>query len=122
MRKPTTRPPKPTRRPKLIRPTLAEEIEIARGIAADPDARALKRGEIRRMRPFVESVTLDRIAHARRGTTADAFLTGERRMRLYLEAAQAAARALNMPSVVDAARKAIERARARIANHDVRPR
>lgn len=74
------------------------------------------------MRPFAESVTLDRIAHARRGTTADAFLIGEHRMRLYLDAAQAAARTLNMPSVVDAAHKAIERARARIANNNVRPR
>lgn len=93
-----------------------------RGIAADPDARELSRKEMRKMRPFVESVTLDRIAHARRGITADAFLIGEHRMNLYREAAKAAARALHMPSVVDAANKAIERARARIATNGMRPR
>ncbi|WP_168662244.1 hypothetical protein [Paraburkholderia sp. SG-MS1] len=53
MRKPVTRPQKPPRR-KLVRNTLAEEIAIARGIAADPDARELTRRDIRAMRPFRE--------------------------------------------------------------------
>lgn len=64
MRKPVTRPSKPPQRgPKLIRPMLAEKIAILRGIAADPDARELKRGELRRMRPFSElKVALERKA------------------------------------------------------------
>lgn len=43
---------RPAQRRHLARPSLAEEIAIARGIMVDPDTRVLSRSEMRQMRPF----------------------------------------------------------------------
>jgi len=53
MRKPVTRAPKPPRR-HLILPTLAENITIMRGIAADPDNPAWTKADFRQARPLSE--------------------------------------------------------------------
>ncbi|MFM0158022.1 helix-turn-helix domain-containing protein [Paraburkholderia sediminicola] len=125
MKKPAVRPPKPPRGPKLIRPTLAEEIEIARGIAADPDARPLSRNEIRRLRPYSywvaqctrmaekrakQAMTETRKRIASRPYDAADYLKDEETIRLYFAAAQAD----GDPRLIAIAESAIQRARARI--------
>lgn len=110
MKKPATRPPKPLQRgQKLIRPTLAEEIEIARGIAADSDAREPSRHEIRKMRPFHEAMVMRQLGF--RDRAAAEYLRSPEREKRYLDAAREVASRLNHPQIVVAALATIERSR-----------
>lgn len=132
MKKPVTRPPKPPRRARLIRPTLAEDIAIMRGIAADPDNPESKKADFRRARPLSELIECrtrmaakrakQAMTETRKGSWAkpyDAanYLKTEETMWLYLANAQAD----GDPHLIEMAESAIERARVRIASNVERP-
>ena len=119
MKKPVTRPPKPPRRARLIRPTLAEDIAIMRGIAADPDNPESKKADFRRARPLSELIECrtrmaakrakQAMTETRKGSWAkpyDAanYLKTEETMWLYLANAQAD----GDPHLIEMAESAIE--------------
>lgn len=106
-----TQPSRPRRRVRTYQNSLAEEISIARGIAADPDARELTRGEIRRMRPFYEVIVMEEVGPRFTHLRAADFLRSPERDARYLDAARAAAEKFNDQAILSAAERVVSDAR-----------